>query len=180
MSPDEHALVGLAPRFENLWLINGSSGHGVMHSPALGQLVAEMILDGGAHTVDAHALRPSRFAEGDPNPEFHLLQLRSRLASAVADELHLPHLGRFIEAPVPELVVELRDRRAEGGGQGLVRGLPGAEGVQEAVDARDAVAGLDVVERPQPFVVAQNGQGGRVAVERGLDQGEGASVPLIL
>jgi sarcosine oxidase, subunit beta len=73
MSPDEHALVGLAPRFENLWLINGSSGHGVMHSPALGQLVAEMILDGSAHTVDAHALRPSRFAEGDPNPEFHLL-----------------------------------------------------------------------------------------------------------
>jgi sarcosine oxidase, subunit beta len=73
MSPDEHALLGPAPGFENLWLINGSSGHGVMHSPALGQLAAEMILDGSAHTVDAHALRPSRFREGDPNPEFHLL-----------------------------------------------------------------------------------------------------------
>lgn len=73
MSPDEHALLGPAPGFENLWLINGSSGHGVMHSPALGQLLAEMILDGRAHSMDAHALRPSRFAEGDPNPKLHLL-----------------------------------------------------------------------------------------------------------
>ncbi|HEY0515226.1 MAG TPA: FAD-binding oxidoreductase [Thermoanaerobaculia bacterium] len=73
MSPDQHAIVGRAPRLENLWLINGSSGHGVMHSPALGQLVAEMILDGATTTIDVHALRPSRFAEGEPIPEFHLL-----------------------------------------------------------------------------------------------------------
>ncbi len=73
MSPDQHAIVGRAPRLANLWLVNGSSGHGVMHSPALGQLVAEMILDGAAHTLDLQALRPSRFAEGDAIPEFHLL-----------------------------------------------------------------------------------------------------------
>jgi sarcosine oxidase subunit beta len=73
MSPDQHALLGRAPRLENLWLINGSSGHGVMHSPALGQLVAEMILDGEAKTIDVYSLRPSRFAEGEPIPEFHLL-----------------------------------------------------------------------------------------------------------
>jgi len=35
--------------------------------------VAEMILDGEAKAVDVHALRPSRFAEGQPIPEFHLL-----------------------------------------------------------------------------------------------------------
>jgi sarcosine oxidase subunit beta len=73
MSPDKHAILGLAPRLDNLWLINGSSGHGVMHSPALGQLVAEMILDGEAKTIDVHSLRPSRFAEGEAIPEFHLL-----------------------------------------------------------------------------------------------------------
>jgi sarcosine oxidase subunit beta len=72
-SPDHHAIVGPAPRLENLWLVNGSSGHGVMHSPALGQLVAEMILDGAARSIDLHPLRPSRFAEGDAIPEFHLL-----------------------------------------------------------------------------------------------------------
>jgi sarcosine oxidase subunit beta len=73
MSPDQHALLGLAPKLDNLWLINGSSGHGVMHSPALGQLVAEMILDGEAKAIDVSVLRPSRFAEGAAIPEFHLL-----------------------------------------------------------------------------------------------------------
>jgi sarcosine oxidase subunit beta len=73
MSPDQHAILGLAPKLDNLWLINGSSGHGVMHSPALGQLVAEMILDGEAKAIDVNVLRPSRFAEGEAIPEFHLL-----------------------------------------------------------------------------------------------------------
>ena len=67
MSPDEHALLGRAPETENLYLVNGSSGHGVMHAPALGQLIAEVIVDGTAGTLDAHALRPSRFAESEPN-----------------------------------------------------------------------------------------------------------------
>jgi sarcosine oxidase, subunit beta len=69
MSPDRHVLLGAAPGVENLFLANGSSGHGVMHSPALGQLVAELILDGSAQSMDVQPLRPSRFAEGQPNPE---------------------------------------------------------------------------------------------------------------
>jgi len=73
MSPDKHALVGPAPGLEGFYLINGSSGHGVMHSPVLGLLLAEIILDGRAHTLDIHALRPSRFAEGQPNPESEIL-----------------------------------------------------------------------------------------------------------
>ncbi|HYR10781.1 MAG TPA: FAD-dependent oxidoreductase [Longimicrobium sp.] len=68
MSPDRHVLLGPAPGVDNLYLANGSSGHGVMHSPALGQLLAEMILDGSASSMDVHPLRPSRFAEGQPNP----------------------------------------------------------------------------------------------------------------
>jgi sarcosine oxidase subunit beta len=68
MSPDHHAILGAAPELENFWLINGSSGHGVMHAPALGQLLAEMILTGRASSLDVHALRPTRFSEGAPNP----------------------------------------------------------------------------------------------------------------
>jgi sarcosine oxidase subunit beta len=67
MSPDRHAILGRAPGFADLYLANGSSGHGVMHAPALGQLLAEIILDGSAHTLDVQALRPTRFAEGEPN-----------------------------------------------------------------------------------------------------------------
>jgi sarcosine oxidase subunit beta len=73
MSPDGHALLGEAPGVENLYLANGSSGHGVMHAPALGQLLAEIMVDGAAHTVDTHALRPSRFDEGKQNVASTLL-----------------------------------------------------------------------------------------------------------
>jgi sarcosine oxidase subunit beta len=67
MSPDRHAILGAAPGCENLYFANGSSGHGVMHAPALGQLLAEIIVHGGARSLDVRALRPSRFAEGQPN-----------------------------------------------------------------------------------------------------------------
>jgi sarcosine oxidase subunit beta len=67
MSPDGHALLGRAPGIENLYLVNGSSGHGVMHAPALGHLLAEIVVEGTAGALDAHALRPSRFAESEPN-----------------------------------------------------------------------------------------------------------------
>jgi sarcosine oxidase, subunit beta len=67
MSPDRHAILGRADEIENLYFANGSSGHGVMHAPALGQLLSEIILNGAAHTMLTHDLRPSRFAEGSPN-----------------------------------------------------------------------------------------------------------------
>jgi sarcosine oxidase subunit beta len=67
MSPDVHALLGKATGVDNFYLANGSSGHGVMHAPALGQLLVEIIADGAASTLDARALRPSRFAEDEPN-----------------------------------------------------------------------------------------------------------------
>jgi sarcosine oxidase subunit beta len=63
MSPDHHAILGRAPAIENLYLANGSSGHGVMHAPAIGQLIAELIIDGRT-SIDISPLRPSRFAEG--------------------------------------------------------------------------------------------------------------------
>jgi sarcosine oxidase, subunit beta len=73
MSPDKHPILGPAPGCPNLYLMNGSSGHGVMHAPALGQLLAEIMSDGAASSLDVRALRPTRFAEGDPNPVSGLL-----------------------------------------------------------------------------------------------------------
>ena len=73
MSPDRHAILGPAPECPNLYLANGSSGHGVMHSPALGQLLAEIMTEGRATSLDVHSLRPGRFAEGDLNPVSGLL-----------------------------------------------------------------------------------------------------------
>jgi sarcosine oxidase, subunit beta len=73
VSPDKHAILGAAPGCPNLFLLNGCSGHGVMHAPALGQLLAEVMSDGAASTMDVTALRPSRFGEGDLNPVSEML-----------------------------------------------------------------------------------------------------------
>jgi sarcosine oxidase subunit beta len=64
MSPDHHAILGRAPALANLYLANGCSGHGVMHAPAIGQVLSELILDGRS-SIDIHPLRPSRFVEGE-------------------------------------------------------------------------------------------------------------------
>jgi sarcosine oxidase subunit beta len=73
VTPDKHAILGPAPGCPNLYLANGSSGHGVMHAPALGQLLAEIVCDGAATTVDVTPLRATRFAEGALNPVSELL-----------------------------------------------------------------------------------------------------------
>jgi sarcosine oxidase, subunit beta len=73
VSPDKHAILGAAPGCSNLFLLNGCSGHGVMHAPALGQLLAEVITDGVASTMDVSPLRPNRFREGDLNPVSEML-----------------------------------------------------------------------------------------------------------
>ncbi|HEX8142107.1 MAG TPA: FAD-dependent oxidoreductase [Pyrinomonadaceae bacterium] len=64
VTPDHHAIIGQAPGLKGLFLANGFSGHGVMHSPATGRMVSEIIIEGHARTIDATALRPERFAEG--------------------------------------------------------------------------------------------------------------------
>jgi sarcosine oxidase subunit beta len=66
MSRDGHAIVGRAPSVPNLYFANGASGHGVMHAPALGALVAEILVDGAATSLDVTALRPERFASAEP------------------------------------------------------------------------------------------------------------------
>lgn len=64
MSPDGHALLGSVPGRPGLFVVGGTSGHGVMHAPALGQLLAERIVLGAAHALDARPLALERFAEG--------------------------------------------------------------------------------------------------------------------
>jgi len=73
ITPDKHAVLGPTPGVPNLYLINGSSGHGVMHAPALGQLLSEIICDGKTSSLDVRPLRPERFVERDLNPVSELL-----------------------------------------------------------------------------------------------------------
>lgn len=65
VSPDHHAIVGLAPELEGFYICTGFSGHGIMHSPAMGISVAEMILKGKSETLDVSSLSIERFAKGE-------------------------------------------------------------------------------------------------------------------
>jgi sarcosine oxidase len=46
-TPDSNFIVDRHPRRENVWLLGGGSGHGFKHGPALGEMMAELILEGG-------------------------------------------------------------------------------------------------------------------------------------
>jgi len=64
MTPDHHSILGPVRKVPGLFLANGFSGHGVMHSPATGKILADLILNGASRIVDARALSVERFAEG--------------------------------------------------------------------------------------------------------------------
>jgi glycine/D-amino acid oxidase-like deaminating enzyme len=61
ITPDHMPILGRHPALPNYVDASGFSGHGIMHSPATGLLIAEEILDGRAHTIDIDELRITRF-----------------------------------------------------------------------------------------------------------------------
>jgi sarcosine oxidase subunit beta len=64
MTPDHHPILGEAPGIPGFFLANGFSGHGVMHAPATGKILSDLILTGRTDLVDVSLLSLSRFAEG--------------------------------------------------------------------------------------------------------------------
>lgn len=64
ITKDHHAILGRTPDCENMILACGYSGHGLMHGPAVGLLIAELIVDGQYKTIDASVLSITRYAEG--------------------------------------------------------------------------------------------------------------------
>lgn len=44
-TPDSHFIVDRHPANENMWILGGGSGHGFKHGPAIGEMMAELILN---------------------------------------------------------------------------------------------------------------------------------------
>jgi sarcosine oxidase subunit beta len=63
ISPDNHAILGEAPGVKGLFLANGFSGHGFQHSPAVGQVMADLIF-GKQPFIDVSRLSIERFRKG--------------------------------------------------------------------------------------------------------------------
>jgi sarcosine oxidase subunit beta len=62
-TPDKHPILGNVDGVEGFINAAGFSGHGIMHAPATGELIAELIVDGGT-SLDISALSLSRFKTG--------------------------------------------------------------------------------------------------------------------
>jgi glycine/D-amino acid oxidase-like deaminating enzyme len=70
VTPDWHPIIDEAPGVRGFYLAAGFSGHGFKLSPAVGEMVAELVVNGkhagkGAES-DINTFRYSRFAENRP------------------------------------------------------------------------------------------------------------------
>jgi sarcosine oxidase, subunit beta len=64
MTPDHHPILGEPPDVPGFFFANGFSGHGVMHAPATGKILSDLILTKKTDLIDASLLNFQRFAEG--------------------------------------------------------------------------------------------------------------------
>jgi sarcosine oxidase subunit beta len=66
MTPDHHCILGPVASVPGFFLANGFSGHGVMHSPATGKILTDLILHGKTDVVnDVSVVSFERFARGE-------------------------------------------------------------------------------------------------------------------
>jgi len=65
MTPDQMGIISAVPGMAGLHVVAGFSGHGFMHGPIAGQLMAELVADGRTQTVNIAPLDIERFKRGD-------------------------------------------------------------------------------------------------------------------
>jgi sarcosine oxidase subunit beta len=72
VTPDAHPIFGGTP-VGGFSVMAGFSGHGFMHGPVAGKLMAEYILDGAFQSVDVSALDLARFEAGRLIQEYNVV-----------------------------------------------------------------------------------------------------------
>jgi len=73
ITPDSHPILGAVEETAGFFCIAGFSGHGFMHGPGAGLLLAEEILEGKARTVDISCLHLERFKHGRLLKEYNVI-----------------------------------------------------------------------------------------------------------
>ena len=66
---DHSGIIGRHPEIANFVIATGFSGHGMMHAPATGSGVSDLIVHNEYRSIDLSALRVERIADGEPIPE---------------------------------------------------------------------------------------------------------------
>jgi sarcosine oxidase subunit beta len=65
VTPDWHPILGRVEEIDGYINCNGWSGHGFKLGPAVGELIAEEIVDGTSFLIDIKTLNLDRFAKGN-------------------------------------------------------------------------------------------------------------------
>lgn len=81
ITPDKQPVLGAIPEYTGLFADFGWSGHGFKHSPVIGDILSDVILEAQSGSYDLTPFRASRFREGDllpfagwtapPHPKLH-------------------------------------------------------------------------------------------------------------
>jgi sarcosine oxidase subunit beta len=72
VTPDAHPIFGATP-VDGFFVVTGFSGHGFMHGPISGKLLAERIVHGSYQSLDVSMLDLARFAEGRLIREYNVV-----------------------------------------------------------------------------------------------------------
>ena len=72
VTPDAHPIFGPTP-VAGFWVVGGFSGHGFMHGPIAGKLMAEFLLEGQSRSVDVSMLDLARFSQGRLIHEYNVI-----------------------------------------------------------------------------------------------------------
>lgn len=71
-TPDKHPVIGCVDGVEGFVVAGGFSGHGLMHAPVVGEIVADVVV-GRPPALDIEPLRLARFTEGKPVKEHNVI-----------------------------------------------------------------------------------------------------------
>jgi sarcosine oxidase subunit beta len=64
ITPDWHPIIDALPGVEGLYCAAGTSGHGFKLGPAVGEMMADLIINGQQPEADINMFGAGRFAEG--------------------------------------------------------------------------------------------------------------------
>jgi sarcosine oxidase subunit beta len=73
VTPDAHPIMDHIPEVNGFYVCAGFSGHGFMHGTGAGLLMAELIADGQASTLDISTLNLARFSGDQVYREFNVI-----------------------------------------------------------------------------------------------------------
>lgn len=71
---DGNPIIGNWPgELDNFFVVSGFSGHGMMHAPAAGRAIAELVTTGSFQTLDLSRLGYARVVRGEPYAEIGII-----------------------------------------------------------------------------------------------------------